>query len=228
MNAVPPKTAQPRDTLKPALGFGPFLLYRTQRRLLDNGQPVRIGSRALDLLIVLIEHAGQVLSRDELMRHLWPREVVEENTLRVHVAALRKVIGSDQHQSPYIANVPGRGYSFVAEVITHHESPTGTASLTAPSATRLPPVLARIVGRHEVVATLSAQLQTQRFVSIVGAGGLGKTSVALMVAEASSARHAQGAWFVDLSTVSTADAVTEALPARCMCPRWPAPRPLAC
>ena len=193
----------------PVLGFGPFLLYRTQRRLLEHGQPVRIGSRALDLLIVLVEHAGQVLSRDTLMQHLWPREVVEENTLRVHIAALRKAIGADQHQVPYIANVPGRGYSFAAEVITHHGG-TGTLPLTTNSATRLPPVLARIVGRHEVVHTLSTQLLTQRFVSIVGAGGLGKTSVALMVAEAVSARHAQGAWFVDLSAVAPAGSVIEA------------------
>lgn len=209
MNAAPPQATPALEPIKPALGFGPFLLYRTQRRLLDNGQPVRIGSRALDLLIVLVEHAGQVLSRDELMRHLWPREVVEENTLRVHVAALRKALGSDQHQGPRIVNVPGRGYSFVAEVFTHHDS-AGALPPVPPSATRLPPVLARIVGRGDVVATLSAQLLTQRFVSIVGAGGLGKTSVALMVAEAVSARHAQGAWFVDLSTVATSGSVTEA------------------
>lgn len=209
MNADFPQNPATQDTAKPVLGFGPFLLYRTQRRLLDNGQPVRIGSRALDLLIVLVEHAGQVLSREALMRHLWPREVVEENTLRVHVAALRKVIGSDQHQGRYIANVPGRGYSFIAEVFTHRED-TDTSSLIAPGATRLPAVLARIVGRDEAVATLSALLQTQRFVSIVGAGGLGKTSVALLVAEATCARHAQGAWFVDLASVPAGASVTEA------------------
>lgn len=209
MNAAPTQTTPNQDAVRPVLGFGPFLLYRTQRRLLGHGQPVRIGSRALDLLIVLVEHAGQVLSRDELMRHLWPREIVEENTLRVHVAALRKVIGADQHQVPYIANVPGRGYSFVADVFTHHDN-ASPLPLEAPPPTRLPPMLARIVGRDEVVTTLSTQLLTQRFVSIVGAGGLGKTSVALMVAEAISARHAQGAWFVDLSPVTAPDSVTEA------------------
>ena len=193
----------------PVLGFGPFLLYRTQRRLLEHGQPVRIGSRALDLLIVLVEHAGQVLSRDTLMQHLWPREVVEENTLRVHIAALRKAIGADQHQVPYIANVPGRGYSFVAEVFTQ-PGDADTLPSTPPGATRLPAVLARIVGRDEAVSALSSQLLTQRFVSIVGAGGLGKTSVALMVAAATSARHAQGAWFVDLSSVTAPEALTEA------------------
>lgn len=193
----------------PVLGFGPFLLYRTQRRLLEHGQPVRIGSRALDLLIVLVEHAGQVLSREDLMRHLWPREIVEENTLRVHIAALRKVIGAAPLQVPYVANVPGRGYSFIAEVVTHHDD-VNAPTLITPPATRLPPVLARIVGRGDVVSALSTQLQTQRFVSIVGAGGLGKTSVALLVAEAVAARHAQGAWFVDLSSVAPGASVTEA------------------
>ncbi|HIV71694.1 MAG TPA: helix-turn-helix transcriptional regulator [Candidatus Aquabacterium excrementipullorum] len=190
----------------PVLAFGPFLLYRTQRRLLEDGQPVRLGSRAMDLLIALVEQAGQVVGQSDLMSRVWPREVVEDNTLRVHIAALRKALGDGQR---YITNVPGRGYGFVAEVRPLDDS-VAAPPPSAPPSTRLPPRMARMVGRREAVTALVRQLQDHRFVTIVGAGGMGKTTVALSVADAVAPAPADGAWFVDLSALAPGSPVVEA------------------
>ena len=101
---------------EPALTFGPFRLLRTQKLLLEDEQPVRLGSRALDLLIALVSRAGEVVDKAELMDLVWPRTVVEENSLRVQLAALRKVLGDGQVGARYIVNHPGRGYCFEAPV----------------------------------------------------------------------------------------------------------------
>jgi len=76
-----------------ALAFGPFRLIPSQKLLLENDKPVRLGSRALELLIALVERASEVVSRDELVAYVWPSTVVEETSLRVHIAALRKALG---------------------------------------------------------------------------------------------------------------------------------------
>jgi DNA-binding winged helix-turn-helix (wHTH) protein len=96
--------------------FGAFTLLPTQHVLLEEDAPVRVGGRALDLLIVLVEAAGKIVGRDELMASVWKKVVVDEGSLRVHVAALRRVLRDDGDARRYIANVPGRGYSFVGDV----------------------------------------------------------------------------------------------------------------
>ena len=90
--------------------FGPFRLIPAQRMLLDVGKPLRLGSRALEILMVLLERAGETIRKDELIARTWPDTVVEENALRVHVAALRKALGDGRAGNRYIANIPGRGY----------------------------------------------------------------------------------------------------------------------
>lgn len=97
--------------------FGPFRLVSEQRMLLIDGKPVRVGSRALDILIALSERAGETVSKRELMQRVWPDTVVEEANLRVHIAALRKVLGDSGSQSNFVANVPGRGYALVAKLL---------------------------------------------------------------------------------------------------------------
>lgn len=94
--------------------FDGFALYPGRRLLLEGSCPVPLGSRALDLLIALVARAGDVLSRYELEAVVWPRTVVEETNLRVHISRLRKALGDGEGDARYILNIPGRGYVFVA------------------------------------------------------------------------------------------------------------------
>jgi DNA-binding winged helix-turn-helix (wHTH) protein len=107
---------QSPPTAEPAIAFGPFRLLPAQRLLLEAGKPVRLGSRALDILIALVERAGQVVGKEELMNRVWPNTFVEGGNLKVHVAALRKMLGDGQPGQRYVVNVHGRGYVFVAPV----------------------------------------------------------------------------------------------------------------
>ncbi len=95
--------------------FGSFRLIPAQRMLIEDGKPLRLGSRALDILVTLVESAGETIGKDQLIAHTWPDTVVDEGA-RVHVAALRKALGDGQAGKRYIANIPGRGYSFIAPV----------------------------------------------------------------------------------------------------------------
>ncbi|MCB1999374.1 MAG: helix-turn-helix transcriptional regulator [Rhodoferax sp.] len=200
---------------EPALTFGPFRLLRTQKLLLEDEQPVRLGSRALDLLIALVSRAGEVVDKAELMDLVWPRTVVEENSLRVQLAALRKVLGDGQVGARYIVNHPGRGYCFVAPVTQTYALAAARAQDGASGLLehrqRLPARLTRMIGRASAVATLAAQLSTRRFVTIVGTGGIGKTTVALAVAETLHAGYAHGVRFIDLAQVAQDRPVPAAL-----------------
>lgn len=185
-----------------ALAFGPFKLLRTERLLLEDGVPVRLGSRALDLLIALAERAGDVVSREELEACVWPMTVVEETSLRVHVSALRKALGDGHGGARYIINQPGRGYCFVAPVSRVPHSSDVPHGAPARVSSTLPVRLTRIIGRDEVVAKAAAQLASRRFVTLVGPGGIGKTTLALAIAECCAVRYDHGVVFIDLATVA--------------------------
>src|SRR5215813_12602814 len=144
-----------------AFEFGPFRLFAKERRLERNGATVKLGSRALDLLIALAERAGEVVSHEELTARVWPDTVVEESGLRVNITALRKALRDGKNGARYVANVPGRGYSLVAQV-------TGPRAPAAARPSSLPSRLTRIVGRDEVVRELAAQVLRDRFVTVVG------------------------------------------------------------
>ncbi len=196
------------------LVFGPFELIPAQRRLTRDGVPLRLGSRALDVLITLIGRAGEVVGKDELIASVWPDTFVEETNLRVHIAALRKALGEDQLAAPLIQNIPGRGYSFVAP-ITSRATPTARAvpdieMRTAPS---LPLAMVRPVGREEFIVSLVAQLPRRRLISIVGPGGIGKTTVAVAAAETVTAQYRDGVAFLDLAKVTDPGLVAPALSA---------------
>src|SRR5258708_32309239 len=96
-----------------ALAFGSFRLIPSQKLLLENDRPVRLGSRALELLIALVERAGEVVSRDELVARVWPSTIVEASSLRGHIAALRKALGDGHGGRRFLTNVPGQGARLV-------------------------------------------------------------------------------------------------------------------
>lgn len=181
--------------------FGPFRLIPSERLLAKGNEPVVLGGRALDILIALVERAGELVSHRELVKRVWADVVVEESNLRYHIAALRRALGDGREGARYIANVPGRGYSFVASVqrSAQHDSSKG-ASAGRGKIPTLPPRLQRMVGRDETIESLRSQVKSQRFVSIVGPGGVGKTTVAVAIAHAMTADFHDAICFVDLST----------------------------
>lgn len=185
-----------------ALTFGPFRLYRNRKQLLEDDRPVRLGGRALDLLIALVERAGEVVSREELEACVWPRAVVEETSLRAHVSALRRALGEGRGGARYITNIPGRGYCFVAPVALLPESSAGPASAGRRPLHNLPVRLTQTVGRADVVETMGELLRRRRLVTVAGPGGMGKTTVALAVAEEALPVYEHGVWFVDLAPVA--------------------------
>jgi len=116
-----------RKSINPAvpaareIAFGPFHLRPTQFLLLEGDKPVRLGSRALQILVVLLERPGELVSKQELMDRVWPNTLVEPANLTVHISALRRTLRDGRNGNRFIINVPGRGYSFVAPVEVHHE-----------------------------------------------------------------------------------------------------------
>src|SRR5580692_9671844 len=98
------------------VSFGPFRLFAAERQLKKGDESLQLGGRALDTLIALVERAGEVVTRGELISRVWPDVAVEEANLRVHIASLRKALGDGREDARYIVTVAGRGYCFVAPV----------------------------------------------------------------------------------------------------------------
>lgn len=190
--------------------FGAFQLIPVQRVLLTDGKPIRLGSRAFDLLTALVEHAGEMLSHGELMARAWPDSVVEEGSLRVHLAALRKVLGGGAGDS-FIVNIPGRGYQFVAPV-QRGQKPQPAARPPVATPGNLPTPLTRIIGRDDAIAMLTRRLAQHRCLTVVGPGGIGKTTVATAVASA-AASYPDGVWFVCFASLPEPDLVPSAIAA---------------
>jgi predicted ATPase/DNA-binding winged helix-turn-helix (wHTH) protein len=197
-----------------SLSFGPFRLNPTRRVLLCDGKPLRLGSRALDLLIALVDNGEELISKEDLLKRVWPDTFIEEANLRVHVAALRKLLGDEGTGDPYISTVAGRGYCFVAPVVRIDEMAgvePGSAALATEFARHLPASLTRVIGRSESVAAISQQLARRRFVTITGPGGIGKTTVALAVAAHLADSYADGACFVELASLTDPQLIPGAL-----------------
>jgi DNA-binding winged helix-turn-helix (wHTH) protein len=191
----------------PEVAFGPFRLLPTRRLLLHGDRPVRLGSRALEILIALVERPGELVGKNELMARVWPRTFVEEGNLKVQVAGLRRALGDRRGSNRYLATISGQGYRFVAPVVRTGE-PSPAPRAAAPRMHNLPAPVTRVIDRSDRVGALPAQLLRRRFITIVGPGGIGKSTVALAVAEGLiegyDRRHFSGTRVgVHLMTVST-------------------------
>src|SRR5258707_1649006 len=131
------------------LRFGTFELNVAERSLKKATQVLPLGGRAYDVLIALVEKAGEVVAKAELIAKAWPDVTVEEGSLRVHLSALRKALGDGQFGNKYIASTQGQGYSFIAPVTRlPADNDRGNASA---GMSNLPPALGRMVGRIHVV-----------------------------------------------------------------------------
>src|SRR5262245_15895291 len=131
-----------------AISFGPFRLLPSQQLRLEDGKPVRLGSRALDILIALAERPNEIVSKEDLIARAWPDTFVEEGNLRVHIAALRRVLGEGQAGNRYVANIPGLGYRFIA--------PVSLSTEQAPRRRRPPPGHACMICRRHPRECLGA------------------------------------------------------------------------
>lgn len=193
------------DTPDPenAICFGPFALYVQQHLLFKHGEPVQLGSRALLLLIALATRAGELLEKNELLALVWPKVIVEECNLRAQVVTLRRALGDDGDFA-YIVTVPGRGYRFVAPVTIQEMPQQVIAPPAVQACAELPPLNSQVIGRNALLQSLGEQLQQRRFVTITGPGGMGKTTVALALANSLTEHFPQGMAFLDLAPVSGA------------------------
>lgn len=191
------------------LTFGSFQLLVGAKVLLEAGKPVRIGARAIRILLELLTHAGQTVTKRDLMARVWPGSLVEESNLRVHIAALRKALGDGRGGSRYIVNDSGRGYRFVAPVAhvdyatdpTSAESRLSTAGITS----------GHLVGREEAAQGILGQVARRRLVTITGPGGVGKSATALAVAQQFLERQQLAVAIADLSAIEDPRLVAAAI-----------------
>ncbi|RMH89852.1 hypothetical protein EA797_09935 [Stutzerimonas zhaodongensis] len=190
------------------LTFGSFTLHPRRHQLFKNGEQVALGSRALDLLIALATRAGELVEKDELIAFAWPRVIVEECNLRAQIVALRRLLNEDGNDC--IATVPGRGYRFVVIPSRQKEQASRYGRGDAQPST-LPTLIRETIGRDTVIERLCEQVTDNRMTSLVGPGGIGKTTVALEVAKRVEARFKRGARFIDLSEANDAATVKSAV-----------------
>jgi predicted ATPase/DNA-binding winged helix-turn-helix (wHTH) protein len=191
----PPATTQRSG----AILFGQFRLVPEARMLTRNGAPIQLGARALDILITLIERAGQLVSKAELIAAVWPTTFVEESNLRVNVAALRRALGDDGSEARFVVSVPGRGYMFIAD---GGGDPTLALSDDANGRDYAPVPLVRLVGRDDIADEIAGRLRVHRLVTIAGTGGMGKTVVALAIAHQLAGAFRDGVQVVDLGSLA--------------------------
>jgi predicted ATPase/DNA-binding winged helix-turn-helix (wHTH) protein len=191
------------------LVFGAYRLIPERRQLLLDGRKVPLRSRPFDILVTLVQRHDQVVTKDELIREVWPGRVVEECNLSVYVASLRKLLGAG-----VIATLSGRGYRFVAPVeeVAAESIPT-PSPLPAPqrSSTNLPVSLLPMIGRDDAVTEVISLLDLYRLVTLTGVGGIGKTRLALAAALRLLPLCPDGVWLVDLGPLSDGALVPSAI-----------------
>src|SRR3984893_12613714 len=197
-------TYDPPASSGQVIAFGPFRLHLERRGLYRADTPLRLGSRALEILLLLVERAGEIVKTRDMMARVWPDSIVEPGTFRVHIAALRKAMGDDQAGMRYVETVTGHGYRFVAPLTRVDEAPPARVAhaFEADHLPNIPIALTRMVGRAPVIATLASRLPHKRFVTIVGPGGIGKTTVALATADHLRNSYRHGICFVDLASIA--------------------------
>src|SRR5258705_292935 len=182
--------------------FGRFKVVRHRRELLADGRPVELGGRAFDTLMALIDARGMVLDKDQLMSLVWRDRVVEENNLPAQIAVLRKVFGADRH---LLRTVAGRGSQFTGEIRATPATSAGPSP--ASRMTNLPEAVSELIGREAELEEVAALVTEHRLVSLVGAGGIGKTRLGLEVARHLLPRFPDGAFVAELGPLSSPELV---------------------
>ncbi|MDB5977699.1 MAG: transcriptional regulator [Nevskia sp.] len=193
------------------LQFGPFRLIPGERRLERDGKSVKVGDRALDVLLCLIANAPAVVGKAALIEHVWPNLVVEEGNLRFQINVLRRILAESRDGHRYLATVQGRGYAFIGNVTRLRAPEVQPNVVGADTNLRLPAQHFGILGRDREIAMVAERLTACRFVTLVGPGGVGKTTVAVAAAHVLLAAFGGAVRFVDFGALRDASLVPATL-----------------
>ncbi|ACC74783.1 winged helix-turn-helix domain-containing protein [Paraburkholderia phymatum] len=181
--------------------IGPLDIDLACREARVDGKPVRIGNRAFDMLELLIEAQGGLVSKEAILERIWPESVVGDNNLQVHMSALRKLLGDSRD---LIKTIPGRGYRLVrgAAIVRHADTAASYVERQTAAPHNLPACNSALIGRAEAIAHVSDALGKARHVTLIGSGGIGKTRVATEVGRRLLDDAPGGVYFVPLSAAS--------------------------
>src|SRR5229473_6493535 len=195
-----------------AIEFGRFRVLPHRRELIADGRPLEVGGRAFDVLLVLIEASGAVVSKDTLMNRVWPDRIIEENSFQHQISALRRAFGADRD---LIRTISGRGYQFTGEIRTFSARPDAqtAAGISQPTAapsrppTNLPEPVSELIGRDAELDEILNLSASHRLVTLTGAGGIGKTRLGFEAARHLLPRFADGVWGIELAPLSDPELV---------------------
>ena len=187
--------------------FGQWQLHLGRRELLACGVPVPIGARALEVMEVLVKSTNELVTKDALMDRVWPGAMVGENTLQVHISAIRKALGQDRAM---LKTATGRGYRLLGDWAVRREGaaeePAGLLEPVRMPAqtfrTNLPETALNLIGRTIVVRQIQDILSSHRTVTLTGPGGIGKTTLALHVARRMCLTFDGDVWLIELASLS--------------------------
>jgi predicted ATPase/DNA-binding winged helix-turn-helix (wHTH) protein len=205
----------PEQDRHPVYEFGGWELDLARRELRMRGAPVPLGGRAFQIFAVLVQSAGELVTKDELMARVWPGAIVEENTLEVHISAVRKALGSDRAT---LRTSFGRGYRLVGNWTIRKKRTMAdpvvldpTRMLVQAAQTNLPATTSEIIGRIAAVQQLQEFLSAYRMITLTGPGGIGKTVLALEVTRSLFRAFHGDCWLVDLVSLSDPERVPSAV-----------------
>ena len=205
----------PELSQRPVYAAGRWEIDLARRELRSRGVPVPLGGRAFAIVVELVQAAGQLVSKNDLLQKVWPGVSVEEIALRVHVAAIRKALGADRSM---LETAVGRGYRLLGNwdirgtlAARPAKTETSPAKRIAPS--NIPAARFNLIGRNAAVAQLRDLLSAYRVVTLTGPGGIGKTALALEVARAMSPIFDGDSLIVELAALSDPDLVPSAVAA---------------
>jgi DNA-binding winged helix-turn-helix (wHTH) protein len=205
--------------VQPSAGvaFGRFRVLPHRREVLADGQPIKLGGRSFDVLMALIEAHGAVLSKDARMACVWPGRVVEENNLPAQIRALRAAFGPERE---LIRTVSGRGYQFTGEIriLSANQDEGAVAPAQGAKGSVVPPTnllepVSELIGRDDELQEIASLAGGRRLVTLTGAGGIGKTRLALAVVRRLLPQFADRAWLAELAPLSNAGLVAGAVAA---------------
>jgi predicted ATPase/DNA-binding winged helix-turn-helix (wHTH) protein len=199
------------------IAFGRFQVLASRREVLADGRPVKLGGRAFDVLMALIEARGAVVSREALMARVWQGRIIAGNSLPAQIAALRAAFGVDR---TLIRTVSGRGYQFTGEIRNLSEGPNNAVAevekaehTSVPPPTNIPEPVSELIGREEELGEILNLVAIHRLVTLTGAGGIGKTTLALALARELRPHFADGVWRSEFSALADPELVPAAVAA---------------